>query len=358
MRTNFTTEDVKMLIEQIYNGNLAQYKASKGSIPYVNENSEKINLYDETGAPLGEKDLAEYLNIKFYTWKNRLESKKPNDEGFDAWVDSLNLSMNEAFGIVEVVDEKAVASQDIDAATVTGRVTLVMQTNKVALLDAYAKKLHNQYVGAPFEYTNNLGKNLVLYLNLGVLLYDEEPSMTQLGSTVIVSFNFVISYMTAASTYDDTQIEFSFDKENWHKLPFSNAKAQKTMTFGAVPYMQHPDITGVVNSAVSDTWAISYFDFKDNELCTELNRVFYELGATEKREEGDDTWERTTLAPINAPIYMKISVLYPDEKKRQEYLYAYTITDMTKQIVNNDFVINALTLRGRSKEQIKYEEIS
>lgn len=360
MRTNLTTDDVKRLVEYIYNGNLTEYRTKKGTadeIPYVNENSENIVLYDEQGIKLGEKDLAEYLNIHFYTWKNRLESKTPSDDGFDAWVQSLNLSMNEAFGIVEVVDEKAVASQDIDAATVTGRVTLVMQTNKVALLDAYAKKLHNKYVGAPFGYTNNLGKNLVLYLNLGVLLYDEEPSMTQLGSTVVVSFNFTISYMTAASTYDDVEIEFSFDKEHWYKLPLSNAKIQKAMTFSAVPYMQHPDNTGVINTAVSETWAFSYYDFKDNELCAELNRIFYDYGATETREEGQ-TWERTTIAPFNDPLYAKISVLYPNETKRQEYLYAYTITEMTKQIVNNDFVINAITLRGRSKEQIKYEEIS
>ena len=360
MRTNFTTEDVKRLVEAIYNGNLAQNRATKGSvdeIPYVNENSENIAIYDEYGAYLGEKDLAEYLNIHFYTWKNRLESKKPTDDGFDAWLGSLNLSVNEALAIVEVVDNKAVASQDIDAADISGRVTIVMQTNKVALLDAYAQKIHNKYLGAPQEIVNSYGDKLAAYINMGIILYDEEPAMTQLGSTVVVSLNFTISYMPQAYTYADTQIEFSFDKETWHKLPFSNAKMQTFLTNSAVPYMQRPDTTGVINTAVSNTWAINFFDFKNNEFCAEFNRIFYNFGATETREEGAQ-WDRNPLVPFNDPLYAKVSILFPNDTKRTEFLYSYTICDMTKQIVNNDFTINSMTLRGRSLEQIKYGEVS
>ncbi len=360
MRTNLTTDDVKRLVEYIYNGNLAQHRATKGTadeIPYVNENSENIVLYDEQGISLGEKDLAEYLNIKFYTWKNRLEEKKPNDEGFDAWVQSLNLSLNQALAIVEVLDNKAVASQDIDAADITGRVTLVMQTNKVALLDAYAQKIHNKYIGAPQEIVNNFGKKLAAFINMGIILYDEEPSMTQLGSTVVVSFNFTISYMAEAYSYADTEVEFSFDKENWYKLPFTECKMQSIRTFSGVPFMKHPDKTGVINSAISNTWAIPFFDFKDNEFIEEFNKIFYASGAIGMREEGEEDWANTEIAELNEPVYAKISVLYPNEQKKQEYLYAFTITEASKQVVNCDFTLNSMTLRGRSKDQTPHEEV-
>ena len=42
MRTIFTAEDVKNIVEKIFNGNLFEHKVSNGSIAYVNPNSEKI----------------------------------------------------------------------------------------------------------------------------------------------------------------------------------------------------------------------------------------------------------------------------------------------------------------------------
>ena len=69
-------------------------------------------------------------------------------------------------------------------------------------------------------------------------------------------FNFTISYMAEAYSYADTEVEFSFDKENWYKLPFTECKMQSIRTFSGVPFMKHPDKTGVINSAISNTWAI------------------------------------------------------------------------------------------------------
>ena len=161
MRTNFTLEDVKGLVETIYNGNLKQSRISGGSIPYANENSEKIALYDEYGRALGEKDLAEYLNLHFYTWRNRVvDSEAGKTEPFDAWVESLNGSLNDAYALVEITNTTAVASQDIDGAQITGRVTIIIQANKVANLDYYAGKIHNKYLGAPQDIVNSYGDTL------------------------------------------------------------------------------------------------------------------------------------------------------------------------------------------------------
>ena len=46
MRTIFTAEDVKNIIETIFNGNLRQFLISKGDIAYNNPNSEKMLLID------------------------------------------------------------------------------------------------------------------------------------------------------------------------------------------------------------------------------------------------------------------------------------------------------------------------
>ena len=39
MRTIFTSQDIKNIIRNIFNGNLTQYKASNGKIAYENPNS-------------------------------------------------------------------------------------------------------------------------------------------------------------------------------------------------------------------------------------------------------------------------------------------------------------------------------
>ena len=64
-KTNLSTADVKDIIAQAFNGNLAAYKASNGEIPYNNENSEIISLKDEYSEVTTEVDLAEYLDIHF-----------------------------------------------------------------------------------------------------------------------------------------------------------------------------------------------------------------------------------------------------------------------------------------------------
>ena len=134
MRTVFTNEDVKNIMDYTFNGNLWQSKYSNGTIPYVNENSEKVVFINEEGEQT-EGDLAEYLNIKFYNWKQRLVEKGSNDfpnspyAVFDDWVASLNMSLDESYALVEKTDEDVVASQDIDSATLMGRVTFLVQSN-------------------------------------------------------------------------------------------------------------------------------------------------------------------------------------------------------------------------------------
>ena len=374
MRTNFTLEDVKGLVETIYNGNLKQSRISGGSIPYENENSEKIDLYDEYGNALGEKDLAEYLNLHFYTWRNRVvDSEAGKTEPFDAWVESINGSMNDAYALVEITNTTAVASQDIDGAQITGRVTIIIQANKVANLDYYAGKLHNKYLGAPQDIVNSYGDTLKAYLNMGIILYEGEPVTMQLGECVTVAFNFTINYLNASYSYNDLEFSFALgeDPDNtedtdlpYEKLAITKGSLVSSFTYSAVPYARRADYVGVVNTAISNTWTLAFFDFKQ-PFTDNLNRFFYGLGASEYKDDTPTAiWENTVMADLNIPLYVKLKVsfkhnIYGEEDDTSTiYKYAYTITEIRKEIANGDFTICTLTLRGRSKNLLPPLSIS
>ena len=365
MRTNFTLEDVKRLVETIYNGNMAQSRASGGTIPYTNENSETISLSDEYRRPLGEKDLAEYLNLHFYTWRNRVvDSVAGKQEPYDAWVKSINGSMNDAYTLVEITNSTAVASQDIDGATITGRVTIIIQANKVANLDYYASKIHNKYLGVPQSIENAFGDKLAAYLNMGVLLYMGEPETMPLGECVTVAFNFTINYLSAAFSYSDTEFLFSVDVDpdeeetiyTYEKLPLTKASIVSLMTYSAIPYARRPDLTGVVNTANTNTWTLMFLDFKQ-PLIEELDRMFWERGATKYSNDGGATWYANTVSELNIPFYVKVKVNYTTEPAGEViYKYNFVITEARKEIVNGDFTICTLTLRGNAKDLNTGEE--
>ena len=131
MKTVFTLEDTKNIFENIFNGNLRLSRLSKGEIAYSNENSENILIVDESDNSQTEKDLAEYLNINFYTWKQRVVDNSDYVEQplsvFDSWVQSINFSLNESYALIEKVDEEVTVSQDIDNATYRGKITFLIQ---------------------------------------------------------------------------------------------------------------------------------------------------------------------------------------------------------------------------------------
>ena len=151
MRTILTSEDIKNIVENVFNGNLRESERDS-SISYSNPNSEDIVLVDEDGQEQEKVDIAKYLNVYFYNWKKRVVDTDDKYYGenqyseFNSWVESLNLSLNQAYALVEVVDEEAVVSQDIDSSTKVGRVTFIMQTNKIKNLEYYVEKVRNYYL--------------------------------------------------------------------------------------------------------------------------------------------------------------------------------------------------------------------
>lgn len=356
MKTIFSAEDVKNVIDVIFNGNLNQYRKSKGSIPYNNPNSEKILLIDEDDGTQQEKDLAEYLNIKFYNWKERLVAKRDDDvvqdqqfSVFEDWVQSLNFSMNETYALVEKIDEEVTASQDIDSGTIIGRITFLIQADKVKNLDYYVSKIRNAFLGVPQDIQNSFGDIIKAYIMLGSLTYDQEPFMSQLGETLIVSSNFRISYLANALTWTDTEIEISLNGDDTYddngnivgeskylKMPITKASFQNIFTSNALPTSARPDLTGFVASSISTAKTFTFFDF-NKELTMQFNDLFWSCSAY------IINGMFSAVKDVNIPVFIRV------KSNGKSYVYKDMIDNMQKSLTNNDFNISSITTKGWGK---------
>ena len=356
MRTKFTGEDVKNIIDHIFNGNMELSNASNGSITYKNENSENIILIDEETGTQTKEDLAKYLNIHFYNWKDRVVEKGTgfieetiDYSTFDTWVQSLNFSMNEAYALVEKIDEEVVASQDIDSSTIIGKITFLIQSNKIKNLDDYVTKIRNNYLGVPQEIQNSYGDIIKTFILIGALSYEQEPSTIQIGECLVVSCNFKISYLGDALCYTDTKIEISLDgddeydvngdivgKTKYLEMPITKMTWQNIFSSNAVPTAVRPDLTGYIATALQTAKTISFYDF-NKTLTMRFNEVFWSCSAY--RINGKETVSRD----VNIPVYIRIT------SNENVYVFKDVIYEMQKILTNTDFNVCSITTKGWGK---------
>lgn len=323
MKTTFTSEDLKNIIETAFI-----------------ENNEKILLVDADTNDTKEVDIVEYLNVKFYNWKERLVETGERDRQYaplDEWVDSLNVSMNESYALVEKVDEEVVASQDIDSATLMGKITFLVQADKIKNLDYYITKVRNQYLGNPQDIQNSYGDKVKAYLLIGTLLYEQEPTMTQLGEMFIVSCNFRLSYLNDALTYSDEKIEISLDNETtYYEMPITKGTYQNVFNGDPVVVMQRPDITGVCMSTHTMVKTLTFYDY-NKPLTKILNELFWSVGAY--KIDGVEIEPKE----VNIPVFIKVIT------GGHSYVYKDVIEQMEKVITNNDFNVCSISLRTWGK---------
>lgn len=328
MRTIFTNDDVKRIITNIFNSR-----------------HEKISITDENGNQT-EKDIIEYLNVNFYSWKNRLVEKNSFYDNetlstFEAWAASLNFSLNECHALVELTDSVVTPSQDIDSATLRGRITFLVQTEKAPILDYYILCLRNEFLGAPQDIQNSYGDIVKAYINLGILLYDSEPAMIQTGECIQVSVNFSIAYLTDSLNYNDTPMYLSIDGgTNYYQLPYSKSTWILIMTGEATPYQNLPNRTGTVNSSCSMTSTFTFYDF-NKDLTKALNKKFWELGADYMIINSEYT--PILAQPVNIPV--RVRVVYDGT----EYIYNYVLIKMEKDFSNSDFTVSTIILNPYGK---------
>lgn len=363
MKSIFTGEDVKNLIDNMFNGNLWASKLAGQT--YSNPNSETVVLIDEDNGTETETDLASYLNVKFYNWKERLVEKDRNtlDETgvlsvFDDWVQSLNFSMNETYALVEKIDEELTISPDIDSSTITGRVTFLVQTNKVKNLDYYVTKLQKQYLGNPETIQNSFGDKLTAYILIGALMYEQEPFVNQLGECLVCSFNFKINYLTEALTWNDTKIEISLNGDDLYdaqgniidengqtttvtkylEMPITKASFQNIFTSASVPTAERPDMTGFIATSISTAKTLSFYDINKN-LTMQFNDLFW--SCTALKVDG----QVRVVGNVNIPVWFRIT------SNGHFYIYKDVIDNMQKSLTNSDFNICSITTKGWGKIQ-------
>ena len=352
-RTILTAEDIKNIWQGIFNGTDIPERQADGSIATRrdNPNSETILLVNEDGEREN-VDLAEYLGIKFYTWKERLVETKDEGGGaapysaFDDWVRSIEFSLSQAYALVELVDEEVTTSQDIDNAVKAGRITFLIQSDKVKNLDYYVTKIRNNYIGNPEQIMNAYGDTVTAYLLLGTLMYDEEPATTQYGECVRVSAGFKISYMSDALNYSDQRIEISLDGDDEYDaegnvvgeskfltVPITKQSWQAIFTSNAIPTSERPDLTGFLATTLSVVKTFTFFDF-NKTLTQRLNDIFWRCGAY--RVDGIVS----EAQDVNIPVYVRVTTA------EHSYVFKDMIDNIQKVITNSDFNVSSLTLKG------------
>ena len=356
MRTIFTLTDIKNIIDKIFNGNLWAYKKTNGKVTYNNPNSEPIVLIDEGSGSRKEIDLAEYLNIEFYKWKDHLvsvdEQTYDDDQSLsvlDDWVRSLNFSMNQAYALVEKLDSEVVASQDIDSETILGRISFLIQADKVNNLDYYVTKIRNAFLGNPQDIQNSFGNIIKAYILLGDLTYEQEPFMTPLGETVVVTSNFSINYPADALTYSDTEVQISLDGDDTYDengnivgetkyltMPITKATWQNIFTSTPLVMQNRPDLTGFLVQSLQTAKTLSFYDF-NKTLTMKFNDIFWRCACI--RYDG----KLEVAKDVNIPIYIRI------KSNGHTYVYKDVIDNMQKVLTNNDFNISSITTRGWGK---------
>lgn len=346
-RVIFTSKDIRGIVEEIFNGNLRLTKL-KPNVVYANPNSEMVALYDEDTEDTSSVDLAKYLNLTFYTWKNRLVEvpRVINTEisAYEAWIESLNESTTDSYGLVEILAEENVQSQDIDGGNITAQITFLVQTNKIENLEYYVSKLKNIYLGNPQDIQDVSSDHITAFIGLGALTYDTEPQTTPLGETIIASVKFSFNYIKNASTSADVHIkmlinpsntEISFD--NIAELPYSKLTWQQIPSAYPVPKAVNPSETGFLVQTISTVKNFTFFDFPNNPTVQSFNQLLWKLGAS------TINGVNTTPYEVNIPVIIQVTT------NGNTYKYQDVITQMQKVITNGDFTINSLSLKGNAR---------
>ena len=238
-----------------------------------------------------------------------------------------------------------------------GKITFLIQTDKIKNLDYYVTKIRNTFLGAPQEIQNSYGNIVKAFIMIGALLYDQEPITMQLGECVIVSLNFKISYLADALTYSDTEIEISLNGDDLYdqngnivdaqgnptetkylKMPITKASFQNIFSTNPIPTAERPDQTGFIATALSTAKTFTFFDF-NKDLNNQFNDIFWSYPAY--RING----LITNVKDVNVPVFIRVIC------GGKSYVYKDMIDNMQKNLTNNDFNISSITTKGWGKIQ-------
>lgn len=348
MRTLLTIEDIKNVVEIIFNGNLSKTTIDSGS--YYNENTEKIKIINQDTKEESFVDLAQYLNINFYTWRNRMvESDNKGYEStpfidFDTWLYSLNDMMRRTYGLVDFIDESVTSSQDIDFFVKKAQITFLVQVDKIKNLDYYVQKIKGKYLGNPQNILTANGDNLKCYILFGSLVYGDEPLQTQFGECLTATMNVKFSCLANALTYSSLDLSLSLDGTNFYSIPLNKITSQRIVTTKAQPVQTRLDLVGNLATSITGSWVLTFFDF-NKQLNTLIDDLFWSLTAFSV-----DGVETTYESP-NIVVWLKLRRFLDDNNiNHKDYLYKLVLTNLQKELTNNDYTISSMALKTWGKK--------
>lgn len=317
MRTQITTEDLKDIFLQVFR-----------------QNDETFIREDEETRERQEQSFVDYFNIDFYAWKNRVIQEENQFLPFDDFVSQIETSLNRAYGLVEITDASATPSQDMDSATIMGKVTFLIQADKIANLDYYISKIRNTYLGKPEQYQNSHGNIVTAMFDFGTLIYESEPTTMQFGETVVCSVNFSVDYINEANNYADYKVQMSVDG-TFFDFPFIKMTWQQTVLSQLVPTQGNITRQGVQTTGIAPQVVFSTYEFK-SPLMEKLNKLFWKMSAYEINGVSN------TNTNVHYPVDLKVTI------DNNEYLYKMVITDMEKAMDNGGFPIMSISLKAET----------
>lgn len=310
-RTVLTTENIRDLIKNAFTNNDEEVK-------YIENNQEKTS------------SIMEFLNLNFYSFKCNIMKDEQDKR--------VEVKPNKSFALVEVLDEEATISPDIDFVEKSGTITFIIQESKIELLDYYVQKLRNIYLGKPEKIENNFGETLNTYLLFGILQYDNEPEDDQFGTSIKCSMGFKLTYLTNALTYSDYEMSICLDNEFLH-VPISELSMQIIFANDSLPKYKRTDAAGIINKTSTFVLSFNFYDFL-KPLSKKLTDKFMAFAAYKKNNE------EIPIQDINEALIVKLKIC------DDECLLNCVIDNMQKKVENGSYSNTAMTLKGRAEDVI------
>ncbi len=331
MTTTFVNRDVRNIFENMFKNN-----------------DEDIIIEDADEKTSTTVSLLEYLNVKFYSWRNRVidDEDTHTQLPYKKWVESIEEGMNSAYGLVEIMDETTQISPDLDNGVIDAKVTFMINADKIEQLEYYIAKLRGAYKGKPQELVSQYGTKLTALLYVGALIPSDEPTETQIGDTIICECGFSISYMLGAQTYTDEKLQISLDGINYYDIILSKDTHQLIFQGQANPKANRADCVGDINTSASRVQTLTFFILNDT-IASDLDDIFMSYCAQEVWDVQQGGYVDAEVQNLQRYLYVKVEKGTGSNKKG--YIYKDIINNMEKVRQNTDFTIMSVTLKTSSK---------
>ena len=330
MKRQYTDYELKELIKSLFT-----------------DNDFSITTTDSQNNITQVNSIVDYLNIEFYTQKKDLRDSNyfnPFDiDSINQYVRSLGQSLKKAFGLVEITNNTPMTALDLDGGNLVGKVSIVIQTDRVANLDFYITYLRNKYVGV-FEDIVSQDKTYTSHIVISGLDKTEVYECA-LGQCITATFEISIAYLEKAETYQDDTFTISLDNTNFYSIPISRKTKSLIFTGKTQTRQDNPTQSGLVNASASVALDLTYWLIESNDFFNELDLLMEKASCEHYTINSGVTPIRNN--EVNIPVYAKTTRVIVDTT--YTFYHKYTITSYVKQYVNNDMTIVNLKLGTYAK---------